>query len=224
MYYIAKNTIKIRYKTVALIIKILTPKLFEKLDFNYFVNKRISILKMDNVLSVTRPTIKFIKKKFNDKLIIGAEIGVQRGLNSEDILKQLNIKKIFLIDAWDDYNGDDHYYSNKNFNCVVSKFKNNIKVEIIKSFSEIAVKNIKDSSLDFVYIDANHKYEYVYEDISLWLPKVKRGGVIGGHDVCHPGVLKAVKEFCSNKNIKFQTEIPDWYFVKEFHQSVREGD
>ena len=37
-------------------------------------------------------------------------------------------------------------------------------------------------SVDFVYIDANHSYTYVRDDIQTWLPKVKKGGIIGGHD------------------------------------------
>ena len=53
-----------------------------------------------------------------------------------------------------------------------------------------------NESLDFVFIDAGHMYEEVKEDISLWLPKVKPGGVISGHDYSNkwPGVAAAVNE------------------------------
>ena len=48
--------------------------------------------------------------------------------------------------------------------------------------SEDAVDDIPEK-LDFVYIDGNHAYEYVKKDIGLYYPKLKKGGVIGGHDV-----------------------------------------
>lgn len=54
-----------------------------------------------------------------------------------------------------------------------------------------------NASLDYVYIDADHHYEAVVRDIDAWLPKVKRGGVIAGHDFAeYPGfgVIKAVME------------------------------
>ncbi len=214
MYYIAKKTEKIRYKTASLILKHLTPVLYKKIDLNTFINKRAFQLKTDNILSNIRPSIKFMKEKFNGKLVEGAEIGVERGRNSENILKELNIEKMYLIDVWDNYKDIYIIWSLQNYNHVLRKFKNDKRVIIIKDYSECAVNNIKDNSLDFVYVDANHKYKYVYQDINLWYPKVKDGGIIGGHDICIPDVFKAVKEFCFNKNIKIQTEIPDWYFIK----------
>lgn len=55
----------------------------------------------------------------------------------------------------------------------------------------------QDGSLDWVYIDADHHYEPVCRDIDAWLPKVKSGGIIAGHDYCeYPGfgVIQAVTE------------------------------
>jgi hypothetical protein len=54
--------------------------------------------------------------------------------------------------------------------------------EIICEFSNIAVLSVPDNSLDFVYIDGNHSFFSVVEDLTLWSPKVKVGGVISGHD------------------------------------------
>lgn len=53
-----------------------------------------------------------------------------------------------------------------------------------------------DSSLDMVFIDADHSYAAVARDIDAWLPKVKPGGIIAGHDFCleFPGVIQAVTE------------------------------
>jgi SAM-dependent methyltransferase len=59
-----------------------------------------------------------------------------------------------------------------------------------------ASKGFTNGSVDFVFIDAAHDYENVKADIAAWLPKVKKGGVIAGHDyMCGwPGVDRAVAE------------------------------
>lgn len=59
-----------------------------------------------------------------------------------------------------------------------------------------AARHYEDSSLDFVFIDANHKYESVKKDIAAWRPKVKPGGLICGHDYSqdYPGVMLPVCE------------------------------
>ena len=71
----------------------------------------------------------------------------------------------------------------------------------LKITSEEASKKFEDESLDFVFIDASHEYEDVKLDIQFWLPKVKPGGILAGHDYYvepnydyHPGVKKAVNE------------------------------
>lgn len=53
---------------------------------------------------------------------------------------------------------------------------------MIRALSEQAVDLFEDESLDFVYIDGNHAYDYVKQDIELWYPKVKKGGIVSGHD------------------------------------------
>jgi predicted O-methyltransferase YrrM len=70
-----------------------------------------------------------------------------------------------------------------------------IKGECIKT-----AKQFKKQSIDFIFIDANHDYEFILKDIKSWLPKLKKGGIIGGHDFTDnwPGVKKAVKEMFGN--------------------------
>jgi hypothetical protein len=65
-----------------------------------------------------------------------------------------------------------------------------------RATSAEAAEVFEDFSLDFAYIDAGHNYEECLEDIKLWLPKIKAGGLIFGHDHCEhfPGVIKACKE------------------------------
>ena len=83
---------------------------------------------------------------------------------------------------------------------IKKEFKTNLRFfdNIIhhKNFSQHISNNFDDNDYDFVYIDANHTYENVKIDIELYLPKLKKGGIIAGHDYHEvwPGVMKAVDE------------------------------
>jgi predicted O-methyltransferase YrrM len=81
-------------------------------------------------------------------------------------------------------------------------------IDIINMESKHASAEIADDSLDFIFIDANHSYNSVLEDITLWTPKVKEGGIISGHDYCdsHPGVMMAVSRKFKKINLEFDTE------------------
>jgi len=81
----------------------------------------------------------------------------------------------------------------------------------MKRTSAQAAGDIADASLDFVYIDADHSFESVTEDIQLWLPKLKPGSFIGGHDYreTDPGVVRAVDEVLGPPDRVFL----DWSWV-----------
>lgn len=75
------------------------------------------------------------------------------------------------------------------------------KFSINRKQSQEAAKDYPDKSFDIVMIDADHTYQAVHGDITAWLPKIKRGGLIIGHDYFrttdknpHPGVKQAVDE------------------------------
>jgi predicted O-methyltransferase YrrM len=65
-------------------------------------------------------------------------------------------------------------------------------IEVIKNLSIGASHGFGDNTLDFVYIDAEHSYEGVRADIHAWLPKIRKGGCIGGHDISIGQVQNAV--------------------------------
>jgi predicted O-methyltransferase YrrM len=74
----------------------------------------------------------------------------------------------------------------------------------VKGDSARSAEGFPDSYFDFVYIDACHEYEAALADIKAWLPKVKKGGVISGHDyhLEFAGVIKAVQEvFVGRQNV-----------------------
>lgn len=84
-------------------------------------------------------------------------------------------------------------------------------VKMLHMDSISASQHFADNSLDFVFIDGSHLYEAVLADINAWLPKVKTGGIIAGHDIDGPeefnGVRQAVEEVFGKD---FDVVNPDW--------------
>ena len=148
---------------------------------------------------------------------IGAEIGVQIGLTAKNILGLLpSIEKYYAIDPWLDYAEYHEGFRAKKLTRVPQKqmdhsfdvFTRDTKqykdiIVLLKMFSSEAVKYIEDGSLDFLFIDGNHSYESVKEDIKLYLPKVKKGGLISGHD--YGLQLSGVKEAVQESFLEFNT-------------------
>jgi len=55
---------------------------------------------------------------------------------------------------------------------------------IVRKFSVEAAKDFADGSLDFVYIDGNHEFSHVAADLAAWIPKIRKAGIVSGHDWC----------------------------------------
>lgn len=150
-----------------------------------------------------RPMMKYIKERSKDNKLIGAEIGVLYGNNAICILENLNIELLYLIDY-------------KFPRWVIKRFRSfNDRVIFLHCFSSNAVDKIADD-LDFVYIDGDHSYNGVKEDIGLYYPKVTSSGVIGGHDfdANHIGLVSAVVEFGLSNNLKLSGKDKDWWIRK----------
>jgi len=162
---------------------------------------------------VPRPMITFIKEKKGSGLI-GAEIGVYKGENSESIMKTLNIKKLYLIDPYKEGQSYSHTFVVAKEDAVKRLSKYEDKIQFIELTSDEAVNQIPDD-LDFVYIDGNHDYESVKRDITNYYPKVKEGGVIGGHDFNNSflDVVRAACEF--SKGMKLYSRLADWWVIKD---------
>jgi len=144
-------------------------------------------------------------KKFNLKVETVAEIGVWRGHTSIVLLEHIpSIKTYHLIDPWESYEDYEQSGDRKagtdlsiaKITCEDRLYRYTNKLIWRQAFSADAAKQIGNSSLDLVFIDANHAYEYVKDDIRNWWPKVRKGGIIAGHDYKpkFSGVCKAVHE------------------------------
>jgi len=171
-----------------------------------------------------RPAIEFIKNRFGDMPLIGAEIGVAEGIHAKEIYQNLNFERLYLIDIWEVYychkdgKSIKIYIPASGLEKVKETFKFSMNVTIIKADSVEISKKFEDGYFDFVYIDGNHDYEFVKKDIEAWYPKVKKGGVLCGHDYSNSeqpweGVDKAVNEFAKEHNLQLNLGKIDWWFV-----------
>lgn len=113
----------------------------------------------------------------------GAEIGVEAGVYSE-VLCRAGLK-LHCVDLWSGYEGYKKGDANmqKNYEDAQRRLKAyDCRFWVMRS--TIAAAQFPDQSLDFVYIDANHDLFHVIQDITVWLPKIRKGGIIAGHDYC----------------------------------------
>lgn len=122
---------------------------------------------------------------------VGAEIGVCTGRYSEVLCRYNPKGSLFCIDPWTDYEEyvERHlHYKNGFAKDVANDYEMakqrlaKYKCTLIKEYSVDAAAKFPDGSLDFVYIDGNHSFQYVIDDIAAWSKKVRVGGIISGHD------------------------------------------
>lgn len=157
------------------------------------------------------------------------EIGVAEGRNAEVLISQPEIKKLYLIDAWThlEQAGDGGNYQawhERNYKEAqerVSKFKH--KAVFLRGMSQDMIKQIPDNSLVLAYIDCDHSYEGALRDLRAIYSKVKKGGIIAGHDYLNLdyGVNQAVTEFLENrKHVKLhvieedEESMASFWFIK----------
>ena len=141
---------------------------------------------------------------------VGVEVGVAAGEYSE-ILCQTNPQAtIYGIDPWIAYDGYGDYKKestfNRMYNDAMTRMRGFPNWKPIQAFSMDAVKQFEDESLDFVYIDANHAEPYVSQDINAWAKKVRKGGIVSGHDYIRLksvrcDVIDALEKYTKENNI-----------------------
>ena len=164
---------------------------------------------------------------------LGVEVGVAFGENAEAILSASKLTKLFLIDPWDyvpgentmgfvdaikDWKGCFDYCAAK-----VAPFGD--RAMMVRKSSAEALDGVPDGVFDFVYIDANHMRPMIDKDLAGWWPKVKKGGIFGGHDYhtvvedeYRCDVKEAVDAFFKDKgytiHVTTADKDPSWYVIK----------
>lgn len=143
---------------------------------------------------------------------VGAEIGVFRGVFSRTLFAAAQPSRLFLVDPWENSAAPAHaksWYGRGSANDMEAIHADVVKafsaapyagrVEVVRSRSAQWFATVEDQSLDFVYIDGDHSYDAVREDIALAVAKVRPGGVIALDDYSlgqwwGDGVVRAVHE------------------------------
>jgi predicted O-methyltransferase YrrM len=133
---------------------------------------------------------------------IFVELGVWKGHSISflaDKLRNKN-KKIYAVDIFEEWDKNKEVlqevkHINEIYNTVLKESDTRHLITDVKSISWEAASLFEDGSVDFVFIDADHSYESVVKDIKAWLSKIKKGGIISGHDYfTSPDVRSAVDE------------------------------
>ena len=139
---------------------------------------------------------------------IVAELGVDNGYFTEQIIKTSNPKKLYLIDTW-----SSERYTQDKFELVKNKFSEEIKskrIEILRSNSVEAAKLFQNNYFDWIYIDTDHSYSTTMQELNAYESKIKTNGFICGHDYVMGnwsksnkyGVIESVNEFLIKRNWK----------------------
>lgn len=188
--------------------------------------------------------------KVQDPII--ADVGCWTGLSSLvfAILMDKVKGKVYSVDWFEGSektnleNAGKYFNIRRIFNENIKQFEYGRCIVPYPMKSEEAASKITDNTLDVVFIDADHRYEYVKKDIDMWLPKLKRGGLLCGHDceivltkgldtlyeiyknedkaeVIHFGVCQAVTELGGKKTRELNPHAPleslrsgVWYYIK----------
>jgi predicted O-methyltransferase YrrM len=139
-----------------------------------------------------------------DNPLAGVEVGVAFGSMSIWLTRLLPELQMICVDPFVTYDEADGMSelmekSGDDIERLVRwRFANegHGRLSMVRQTSEKAALAVADKSQDFVFIDADHRYEAVLHDINLWRPKVRSGGLLCGHDFCDgwPGVVSAVRE------------------------------
>ena len=146
------------------------------------------------------------------EFLVGVEIGVWIGENALSILQNTDIEMLYLVDPYieyDEYNineisshpvmGSNEAHAKK----ILEPYKD--RITWVKKKAHDAIEDIPNN-LDFVYIDGNHCGNYVKSDIKDYYPKVRKDGILAGHDFQKSAVREHVINFNKDK------EHPLWSF------------
>jgi cephalosporin hydroxylase len=176
-----------------------------------------------------REEIKSIISEIDSPII--CEVGVRFGDHLSYLLTS-NVKLAYGVDIWkntENVGQNDSLYSQEEldlqYSNVLERFKNDKRVKIIRDFSVSTSKTFEDEYFDFVYLDADHTYNSVMDDLESWWPKVKVGGILSGHDYIDGdttirlghsvrfGVVEAVRDF----RIKYSIPDEKFYVTEELY-------
>lgn len=182
-----------------------------------------------NIVNFNRAKICNLLKVENPKII---EIGVEYGGFTEEYYDTISLMNghIWLLDLWQTENND-WYFSQRQgqvedgYKKILEKYSDKKNVTIIKGSSFELYKYFDDDFFDWIYLDADHSYDGIKKDVINWIPKLKKGGILSGHDYnADPnniyyenfGVNKAIDEiFGKDINLTNEEHYQSWFINKK---------
>ena len=162
----------------------------------------------------------------------GAEIGTEAGRYAEEICRGVPGVKLHCVDPYLAYDRYENHMSQQKLDgyfVEATQRLSKYRAEIIREASLDAVRRFEPASLDFVFIDGNHHFDFVVRDIIAWAPIVRPGGFVAGHDYKPEGsektpipfgVIEAVNAYTTAHKISpwfvvKGDKCPSWFWVKE---------
>jgi hypothetical protein len=144
------------------------------------------------------------------------EVGVWKGHTCRYILREIGnkIDSYWAIDQWNVLKPTEKYgrmgaLSYDDWTTMYKRLCLDMlwfpNLHVVRLSSDEVIDFMWDEYFDLVFIDADHYYDFVVKDVKMWISKVKRGGILCGHDygnIHHPGVEKAVNEIFGSDNIE----------------------
>lgn len=178
-----------------------------------------------------------INKIKKNNYTVGAEVGVQAGQTFKRILNDCPDVTLYGIDVWvadKNVRLEEKELQGSEFHPNYNMLKHWIKSKkdlaeraiMVRSYSDGCLDQFEDNSLDFVFIDADHRYEGVRMDTLNWSKKVREGGLVAGHDYNMPAIKKWLDEITNDfslqsevgldTKINYTTDNVWWYHKRQW--------
>lgn len=174
-----------------------------------------------------------VLRRLPDGPVVGAEIGVYQGSMSAALLRRPDLT-LYMVDNWAPADEQPaHYRDSGDYHAALDNPKQEalmrqavyatefaeFRRRIDRCDSVVAAADVPPASFDFVFIDADHSYEGCAADIAAWLPTLKPGGLLSGHDYGNDGypgfgVTRAVDEACERRGWSVEVGEQFCWFVR----------
>lgn len=187
-------------------------------------------------LQVTRHQLMSMIRQHLGNIDVAIEVGTWRGDFADAMCSILDPNKFYAIDPYLIYDGytdkpnTNEFSNQENLDILAEVASQRVNTmlpfdrsSLIREKSCDAVKRFANDSLDVVYLDANHRYDEVLKDITVWYEKVKPGAILCGDDYIPGshiekfGVIQAVNDFCNKNDLKLAVTgrpNPTWILCK----------
>jgi hypothetical protein len=156
------------------------------------------------------------------------EIGTYRGQYASTLMKLIPFLDLTAVDKFLTYGGyKDFHKTDLEIDARKEAYDRAEKYgfSIINEWSVDAAKQFEDESLDAIFIDGNHDLLFLADDLRAWVPKVKKGGIVSGHDLFDRrhvgyGVRELIPAYCEAYDIYpwfvwKKDKCPTWFYIKQ---------